>query len=40
MRGFVAFVRQPATDLRSTVSESIPPMILLIKHKYFNASQY
>jgi hypothetical protein len=38
MRGFVAFVQQPATELRSTISASIPPMFLLIKHKYFNAN--
>jgi len=36
MRGYVALVQQPSTELLSTISESIPPMFLLIIHKYFN----
>jgi hypothetical protein len=38
MRGFVAFVQEPATELLSTIRESIPPMFLLIEHKYFSAN--
>jgi hypothetical protein len=33
-----AFFQQPTTELISNISESIPPMFLLIKHKYFNAN--